>query len=258
MVDHNGMNAAVEIATALDASDCSQAERSPVAFGSGAKYVESLIKFAQAVEEEFEELGRKADARVLAKRRDYDVERRNSRRTKTVLRTVQIAHNEDEGLATCRNLSDTGVSLRVGLPMQLNDPIRIKFSPASSLSGRVVWVNGPDCGIAFDDPIDSTELLAATAAEMQREGVRAPRLRTSRTGRLVREGRSQETVIHDISQRGMKVTHDGTFQPGLHVKVMLDDRTECRAVVRWTRENIAGLMLLEPLGVAQLGSAKPI
>jgi hypothetical protein len=60
--------------------------------------------------------------------------------------------------------------------------------------------------------------------------------------------------LRDISQRGAKVVHDGRFFAGLAVKIQINPEIERRGIVRWSRDGIAGVQLMVPLSVDDLGS----
>ena len=64
--------------------------------------------------------------------------------------------------------------------------------------------------------------------------------------------------LHDVSQRGMKIGHDGSFFPGMAVKVMMGPGIERRGIVRWSHDNLAGLILTEPFQIYELGSASAL
>jgi hypothetical protein len=53
----------------------------------------------------------------------------------------------------------------------------------------------------------------------------------------------------------MKVTQVDEFRPGLRVKVTVGNGRERKAVVRWAKDETAGLYLLDPFSVEELGSA---
>lgn len=181
--------------------------------------------------------------------------RRQNHRTKTVYRLVKIEHDGDEGLARCRNISDGGMKLDLSIPININDSVSVTLASAV-LSGRVVWVNGKDCGIAFDKPVDSTQLLNEAARDGTITPTRAPRLNTNLPATVAVEGKASKAIVTDISVRGMKIANDGNFQPGLRVRVLLDCGHEKEGIVRWARDNIAGVMLLEPFDVDDLGSVQ--
>lgn len=182
--------------------------------------------------------------------------RRDAERIQTIYRVVRLQHGSDEGLARCRNISDSGIKLETAMEIGVNDPVSVAFSPGCVLSGRVVWTNGRECGIECDKEIDSTRMLSESAAEARSEGARAPRLTVNLPARVKYDGQTRDTLICDMSQYGMKISHDGCFSPGLQVKVSLGNGREKTAVVRWTKGNIAGLYLLEPFAVGELASAR--
>lgn len=181
--------------------------------------------------------------------------RRQAHRTKTVYRLVKVACDGDEGLARCRNISDGGMKLNVSIPLDINDRVTVTLS-TTDLNGRVIWVNGKDCGIAFDEPVDCARLLNDASPELAVNPSRAPRLNTNLPATIDVFGETSKAVIGDISVRGMKIANDSNFHPGLKVRVILDNGYERDGVVRWSRDNIAGVMLLEPFSVDDLGSVQ--
>jgi len=185
-------------------------------------------------------------------------ERRKQSRSRSIYRLVHIDSGQDEGFGRCRNISDSGAMLELGMAVALNDVVHVTFSPSCTLAGTVVWVNGKDCGISFDREIDSSALLSETAAEVRSAQGRPPRLKTQLPAKVVYDGRTLPAVINDISQAGLNITHDGRFQAGLRVKVALTGGVERSAVVRWSQDRIAGLMFLEPLAIEELGSVRAL
>jgi hypothetical protein len=187
-------------------------------------------------------------------------DRRGDRRIKTVYRLVKVEHEQDEGLARCRNLSDGGVKLDLAMPLGLNDRVTIGFSSDTQIDGRVIWLSGDSCGVAFDQPIDSGQLLRSDMianSQMlagQKPRNRSPRLKTNLPAKIAYHGVTHDAVVTDVSVRGMKIANDGNFHPGLNVRVILGDGREKEGVVRWSRDNIAGVLLLDPFGVEELGS----
>lgn len=200
------------------------------------------------------------EMRAAAEPRTAPEDRRAAGRIKTVYRLVKVEHDDDEGLARCRNISDGGMKLDLAMALNLNDRVTISFTPSTQIEGRVIWMSGNSCGIAFDQPIDSAELLRS---ELVANGQmlanarlpnRSPRLKTNLPAKIAYHGAMTDTVVTDVSVRGMKIANDGNFHPGLNVRVILADGREKEGVVRWSRDNIAGVMLLDPFGVEELGS----
>lgn len=180
-------------------------------------------------------------------------DRRGDARFLTVYRLVKVHYAGDEGLGRCRNISDGGARLELHMDLHLGDRISILFSPLDIVSGRVVWIMGNDHGIEFDTPIDCLSLLGSAR---DHAAPRAPRLATNLPARVAYNGGSCRSVVSDLSVRGMKIASTQQFRPGLHVRVILSGGRESEGVVRWTRDNIAGVMLLEPFSVEELGSVR--
>jgi hypothetical protein len=184
-----------------------------------------------------------------------DIERRSSARVQTVLRIARASTGTDEGLARVHNISDDGIRLQLHIPVLLGDKLAIELGEGATIHGRVIWSDGADCGLRLDEQIDSAALLTQLGAQRKSESVRAPRLKVE-TSALIRGENGTRTVeVTDISQRGMKVQHDGSFREGLHVKITLMSGKQRPGVVRWSRDGVAGILLLEPFSAEDLGRA---
>lgn len=180
-------------------------------------------------------------------------DRRSDARFLTVYRLVKVQHAGDEGLGRCRNISNGGARLELHMDLYLGDRISVAFSPLDIVSGRIVWIMGNDYGVEFDEPIDCLSLLGHAR---DHRAPRAPRLATNLPAKVAYEGGTCPSVVSDLSVRGMKIASTQEFHPGLHVRVILSGGREAEGVVRWTRDNIAGVMLLDPFSVEELGSVK--
>ena len=185
-----------------------------------------------------------------------DGERRAEDRVHTVFRVARIIGADDEGLARIKNMSDNGAGLRMSIPAELSDTVTIELVDGVELRGHVVWRNDHEFGLNFDRPISSVDLLAALAVGTQSGLTRPVRLRITATALACSERGYSSVRVVDISQRGLKLLHDGSLSAGLDLKVTLPCGLDRRGIVRWTRGNHAGVMLLEPLSVESLGSAR--
>lgn len=180
-------------------------------------------------------------------------DRRSEARFLTVYRLVKVQHAGDEGLGRCRNISDGGARLELHMDLHLGDRISVAFSPLEMVSGRIVWIMGNDYGVEFDRPVDCFSLLGHAKDQAD---ARPPRLTTNLPARVAYDGGTCRSVVSDLSVCGMKIASTHEFHPGLRVRVMLGSGRESEGVVRWTRDNIAGIMLLDPFSVEELGSVR--
>lgn len=179
-------------------------------------------------------------------------DRRNSERVRTVYRVARVQADSGEGLAQIRNVSDDGMKIDLGLPVTLNQWVRIWLSDTVSIDGQVVWTKGDECGLKFAQSVDSAAILRNTAEQIRVGAARAPRVTTQMLAVVSSEQGIRPARVQDVSQRGMKLVHDGSFTPGLAVKVALESGMERRGIVRWVKDEFAGLILTEMFSVQDL------
>ena len=153
---------------------------------------------------------------------------RRSTQRRRIGRVVQVAHHGEATYAHCRDFSDNGMQIDLAVPLELNDHVTVALSPSVVLGGRVVWVRGRECGIAFEGPIDSAALLEAV--EPAPDAARCPTTLDLLGGRIDQPAHSDGRA-------------DQRFQAGLAVMVMVSPGFEQRGTVRWASGNIAALEL---------------
>ncbi|THD34434.1 MAG: hypothetical protein E7773_14680 [Sphingomonas sp.] len=176
-------------------------------------------------------------------------------RLSTVNRIARLHIAGEAGLARVHTLFDGGIELSSIMDLRMGQAIRVDFSETVSLTATVAGKACNRYALAFQRPVNCAELLRRLVAEARSKRARPLRLAT---GRVSANGRSAEGVhkleVDDISQRGMKVRHDGSFKAGLRVSVQLPNGRECQGVVRWTKESSAGLQLVDILSAEELGA----
>ena len=186
-------------------------------------------------------------------RRPAEAERRSGARQRTLYRVAYVNRREDHGLARVYNISDEGIGLQIHIPVMLGDVVTVHLAEELTIKGRVVWTSGADCGLQLDDPIDSEAVLRDLGDKARSTAQRPLRLPVNKPAVARSEKGIRKIEVQDVSQKGMKVQHDGCFCEGLHVKISLPSGLERRGIVRWSRDGIAGLVLLEPFRASELG-----
>lgn len=160
-------------------------------------------------------------------------------------RTVQVMHEGRTAQALCANMSDTGMKLDLTSPLELNDMVTVALSPTIVLCASVAWLNGHECGLVFDDAVDSATLLQAAGLERQADATETLALLERRPGATRAPSRRREAE-----------PDGGHFQPGLAVTVMVGPDRERRGVVRWAKDNVAALELA-PAGMELAMEERP-
>ena len=160
-------------------------------------------------------------------------DRRRARRIRTLSRVIRIGDGIHEGFGQCRDLSDVGMRLALSIPVTPGQFLEVAFSPDWSFRARVVWVKGNECGIAFQEPVNAMAVLSNTASQ-------------SYAGDSCRDeaGPGRPTTAGREAPAGAV-----RFKSGLHVKLKLENGAEQSAVIRWTKNRAAALVLLDPYRV---------
>lgn len=147
----------------------------------------------------------------------------------------------DAGAAR-HNGIDAAMRLCLKAPIELNDCIEIALSASVAFRGNVIWVNGDNCGVAFETrPNGATLLTNAAADRRQAKEAGLPRPTPRPSGMGDRDSDAPEAIGRSPHENSFR--YDSIFIPGLRVKVLLDGDREKRGVVRWSQDNIAELFM---------------
>lgn len=168
-----------------------------------------------------------------------------------VYRIARLSVDSDSGLSRIHDISNSGMTLVTSLDVSQGDSVVIALSDGIVLAGVVAWVLGARVGIHFIEEIDAATVLRSLA-EKPSPQERPFRLSTNTVGVAVTSGGTKAIRVFDISQQGMKISHDGSLSPGERIKVALANGLERRGIVKWANDDLAGLRLLEPIAFHEL------
>jgi hypothetical protein len=154
-------------------------------------------------------------------------ERRRGRRRRLASREVRLGCAGSAEAARCEDISDGGMRLRLQAPLQVGDDIGVVFNATSRVAGRVIWVSGDECGVAFGQWLDSVLFLYNTAGHCE---VPAP-------------------ACPSLSASGVTAPVAG-FHAGLRMKFILPSGESRPAVVHWTSAEEVTFQLIAEAGEA--------
>jgi hypothetical protein len=184
-----------------------------------------------------EETGLSMSAHVPAPR----AERRSQERQLTILRVGVIVIDGVRELCLIRNISAGGLMAHVYRPVEIDQKVTVELKSNQQIDGRIVWVQSGNAGIAFNTPIDVAELLANPPVMPNGWRPRLPRVEIDRMATLRLGARTCWVAARDISQGGVKVEIEQSFEPGTEVVVTLDGFRPLHGCVRWQKEGTAGI-----------------
>ena len=101
---------------------------------------------------------------ILPSGQDKAPDRRRTPRI-AAMKLVKLGHDDTEGLAYCRDISDGGMRVALATPLAPGTEVEIALSPSARIRARVVWARGWECGVAFTRRIDSAALIGSIAVE---------------------------------------------------------------------------------------------
>lgn len=166
-------------------------------------------------------------------------ERRTGERHLTLFRVGTMVVDQRRELCLIKNISAGGAMLRLYTGgVAVGQELTVELKCGQPLHGRVAWLQEPNVGLTFDQPVDVVAMLT-----QNEEGPRPrmPRIQctsfvTIREGASIHRGRAC-----DISQGGVKIETPVSFARNAEVVVTLPGLAPQPGVVRWTDSGFAGV-----------------
>lgn len=175
-------------------------------------------------------------------------DRRQARRSMTVLRVAKLESGDIEDLAVVRNVSEGGICLFTDQHFDIGAPVSISLIEDIDIRGQVVWARDRFIGVAFDDDVPVEDLLARPQLLKDGRRARFPRLAIDARVEVSMNNQCLVARVRDISHKGAKLLFsqpvDRTTQ-GL--VLVIDDHTRLEAMIRWQRGGSVGVEFLKPV-----------
>jgi len=176
-----------------------------------------------------------------------------SARLVTILLVARLVTPSGDALARIRNLSSGGLMLETSVALAPGDPVRIELRNLQSIAGHIAWAKNARAGIQFDEPVNVADLLHPAPARGRNARVaRAPRLSTCCPVQVQHEGKPCRAMLLDLSQKGGQLRTARAMAVGDRITVTIPSMAPQRAVIRWTRDDIVGLVFLDTVPFAEL------
>lgn len=166
-------------------------------------------------------------------------ERRGGERHLTLFRVGAMMVDGRRELCLIKNISAGGAMLRLYTGgLAIGQRLTVELKCGQPLSGRVAWIEQPNVGLEFEEPVDVIAMLSQSEDGPR---PRMPRIEVSsfltiREGASIFRGRAS-----DISQGGVKVETSVPFALNAEVVVTLPGLPPQPGVVRWTDGGYAGV-----------------
>lgn len=165
-------------------------------------------------------------------------EQRAAPRVTLLIRPAKLATAEGEFVCVIRDVSATGVSVRLFHPLPAGERACLETETGQRVAMRRVWVRDSEAGFQFDQAIDVPALVHETGHFRKRKlriGIELP-------VSLTFLGQAHGAKVRNLSQQGALI--EAAVPLALAQKLWLRSEylPEIRAQVRWRRGSEYGLV----------------
>ena len=178
---------------------------------------------------------------------------KNDRATRYTLfiRAAKLVTSQGEFVCVVRDVSETGVRLRLFHAPPTGEPIELHMSHDKSFALRQVWHKNNEAGYAFAQRIEISDFVEDKGNFPKR------RLRLNLTFpvKVCSLAGQNEAIIENISQQGAKLSCSGAYAIDQALRLECPEEEiefgEVNAKVRWRREDAYGVVFDNTLSLEE-------
>ncbi|MFC3173930.1 PilZ domain-containing protein [Novosphingobium bradum] len=197
-------------------------------------------------------LAREFDSHDVAGRGDAFQERRATPRVTVMIRPAKLIADDREFLCVVRDLSDSGLKLRLFHALPDHERLTIEFESGERHAIRMIWQADELVGCGFVDDVDLPRLIAAHEGPYPR---RQPRLQIALDAVLCTGGLRTPITLRDLSQRGAAIDCPGWLMIDELVRIECEVLPTIHAKIRWRRPPRYGVVFEQTFRLEELALA---
>jgi len=183
---------------------------------------------------------------------------RSTPRFRTVFRTGRVVTRNDTGLCLIRSLSEVAMTVDMNFDVSPGDRAVISLSEQVDLQGSVAWTSCGTCRIRLDHEIDTGEILGSLLREQQQSDFRPLRMDVAGPAVIFSEFGIHSVELRNVSHRGISFRHSSPLPLDGQVKLLFENGSEHRGVLRWSEAGFAGVLLTDAFDRRELISIKSL
>ncbi|QYU69032.1 PilZ domain-containing protein [Leptolyngbya sp. 15MV] len=180
-------------------------------------------------------------------RQDDYAELRAAPRITMLIRPAKLTTLEGEFVCVIRDVSSTGVSLRLFHPPPIGQRATLETEAGQAMEMERVWARGKDAGFRFAEPIDVAELVSGQSRFPKRK----LRLTIELPVILSLVGQEHHAIVRNLSQQGARIECEQRIAIDQIVRLRAEHLPEVRAKVRWRRGSEYGLVFEDTFLLAE-------
>jgi hypothetical protein len=150
-------------------------------------------------------------------------------------------------VCSIRKISAGGAVVHVDQDIEAGERLELELMTGEQLGGTIAWRRGLEVGLRFDAPVDVFAIIAQDIVSQPGERRRMPRVETICSALLESAARTELVTTRDISQGGVKIDVPFALVPEERILLTVEGLPAIPGVVRWSRENVAGIAFLPEL-----------
>lgn len=166
------------------------------------------------------------------------IESRAAPRFTLMIRPAQIRVGDLQSLCVIRDVSATGISLRLFHPVEWNGPITLGLQTGSTFEIEHVWSKGLEAGFRFKAPVDVAELVHQTGPYPRRD----LRIDLDLPVKLHNRELRCSGQLENLSRQGARILCDRPLPIDQQVMLEIPGLPTLDARVRWRRDRAHGLV----------------
>lgn len=173
---------------------------------------------------------------------DEGAELRAAPRFTLLIRAAKLVSPNGEFVCVIRDVSESGVSVRLFHKLPPGRPIELHMPGGGSYEIEPIWERGNEAGFQFASNVDVKQLINE-AGEYPKRGLRLEVCFPIRVSTLTQKS---EGLVANLSQQGARFECDGLFAIDQNLRIealeAIPEFKEARAKVRWRRDHEYGVV----------------
>ncbi|NQX93967.1 MAG: PilZ domain-containing protein [Erythrobacter sp.] len=169
-------------------------------------------------------------------------EQRAAPRFTLLIRAAKLISPNGEFVCVIRDVSETGVSVRLFHKLPSGSPLELQMAGGGSYEVEPMWERGNEAGFKFADTVEVQQLIHE-AGQYPKRGLRLGVYFPIRVSTLTQRC---EGMVVNLSQQGARFECEGLFaiDQNLRIETLepVPEFSEARAKVRWRRDHEYGIV----------------
>lgn len=156
-----------------------------------------------------------------------------------LIRAARLVAHEGEFVCVIRDVSETGISVRMFHSLPKGDPLELHMPGGGTYEVRPVWERDNEAGFEFTKPVEVSQIINE-ASEYPKRGLRLGVFFPITVSTMTQSG---EAIVENLSQQGARFESETRYAIDQTVKLSSPNGLkEVRAKVRWRRDNQYGVV----------------